>query len=94
MGSEDFRRGGLVGDAICGNFATKGTQDKCCSDLHENDVIPSFYAPGDWQYVPGMKQCQYIFIGALPGCTEDAKICPNGRVVSRDPEDGCRFKPC
>jgi putative hemolysin len=27
-------------------------------------------------------------------CTEDAKMCPDGSSVGRDPENGCEFFPC
>lgn len=27
-------------------------------------------------------------------CTEDAKICPDGSAVGRDPSNNCEFKPC
>jgi len=27
-------------------------------------------------------------------CTQDAKICPDGSAVSRDPLNQCQFKPC
>jgi hypothetical protein len=27
-------------------------------------------------------------------CTQDAKICPDGTGVGRDPTNNCEFKPC
>ena len=27
-------------------------------------------------------------------CTKDARQCPDGRVVGRDPYNNCEFKPC
>ena len=28
------------------------------------------------------------------GCTEDARVCPDGSVVVRDPNNNCEFDPC
>ena len=28
------------------------------------------------------------------GCTDDAKICPDGSSVGRDPENNCEFREC
>ena len=28
------------------------------------------------------------------GCTADAKICPDGSAVGRNPENNCEFDPC
>jgi hypothetical protein len=30
----------------------------------------------------------------LTACSKDAKQCPNGRVVGRNPENNCEFDPC
>lgn len=30
----------------------------------------------------------------LKACTKDAKICPDGQTVSRNPELNCEFNPC
>lgn len=30
----------------------------------------------------------------LKGCTKEAKQCPNGRVVGRNPKNNCEFDPC
>jgi len=27
-------------------------------------------------------------------CTDDAKVCPDGSIVGRDPENNCQFEPC
>lgn len=32
--------------------------------------------------------------GDMIACTQDAKICPDGTGVGRDPANNCEFKPC
>jgi len=92
IGSKGFKRGGLIGDAICGNFASEETQDQCCEDMHENDV--TIACEGSWKFVSGNEKCQYVCQGSLPFCQEDSKTCPNGKIVERNPENDCNFDPC
>jgi hypothetical protein len=33
-------------------------------------------------------------VGGMRACTEEAKLCPDGTAVGRDPDNGCKFTPC
>ena len=37
---------------------------------------------------------QIIDEGGMIACTEEAKICPDGTAVGRNPELDCEFDPC
>merc|ERR1712013_791674 len=46
---------------------------------------------------PTAKFCKEIDVATDTNpvfCTADAKECPNGKYVSRDPKNNCEFKPC
>ncbi|MCX6695283.1 MAG: Kazal-type serine protease inhibitor family protein [Candidatus Altiarchaeota archaeon] len=56
-------------------------------------LIPAGYA---WNETAG--NCMRPWSGEVQeapiACTQEAKVCPNGRTVSRDPENNCEFVPC
>lgn len=45
-----------------------------------------------WFYI-AISLCFYD-VDAQESCQEDAKVCPNGEVVERNPAIGCEFNPC
>jgi len=91
--SEDLgRRGSLVGDGVCGNIPQEDGQDFCCEKAHEGDQ--HILCVGGWEYVSGMATCQYVCSEGLPSCTEDARVCPDGETVVRNPELECEFDAC
>lgn len=57
----------------------EGTQGIC--------VLPDGTECDEWAYYRG--ECP-----ATQGCPEDAKICPDGSVVVRDPDNNCEFPEC
>lgn len=90
--NEMDRRGDIVGDRICGDFANKEAMDSCCKDVHSGDVHAM--CEGGWEYLSGTRKCQFICTGSLPSCTEDFRVCESGDVVGRNPEQGCDFYSC
>ncbi len=54
-------------------------------------LIPLMFIVSGCQPTTDNKQNQ----GAdLPACTKDAKVCPDGQTVSRNPELNCEFDAC
>ena len=86
------RRTDLVGDGVCGNFADEEDQDACCAEGHKDDI--TIQCVGKWNYVSGLKKCQYVCDGGLVGCPEDAKVCEDGSVVVRNSSLDCEFDEC
>ena len=41
-----------------------------------------------------LSSCNIENLGKIEICTEEAKICPDGHSVSRDPNNGCNFRSC
>ncbi len=86
------RRGDLVGDGVCGNLPDDESQDACCAEAHRQDSVEA--CEGRWQYVSGIKFCQYVCAGQLVVCPEDAKVCSDGRIVERNAGEDCEFDEC
>jgi hypothetical protein len=86
------RRGDIVGDRICGDFVEVDAQDGCCGDVHKGEIHA--LCEGKWEYVEGVRKCQYVCIGTLPSCSEDFRVCESGDVVGRNPEYECEFNNC
>ncbi|GEM_PF-6206085 len=87
-----WRESFLVGDSVCGSFNDEEAQDNCCAEGHKGDIAADCL--GDWIYLNPERNCQFVCEGAEPVCTEDAKICDNGIVVSRNASLECEFNPC
>jgi hypothetical protein len=51
-----------------------------------------------WMYILAAgyltSPCQLAAYSATKACTEEAKICPDGSAIGRDPANGCEFAPC
>lgn len=90
--TKPVRDNGLVGDQICGNFLNEADQDSCCSEAHKDDFVIA--CVGGWQYISGYDKCQYVCDDQGIACTEEAKVCDNGNIVSRNHENECEFDPC
>ncbi|MBS3077275.1 hypothetical protein J4233_03300 [Candidatus Pacearchaeota archaeon] len=86
------RRGDIVGDRICGDFSSTETQNKCCADVHANEI--HVLCDGKWQYLSGVRKCQFVCAGVLPSCSEDFRVCESGDVVGRNASYGCEFNAC
>jgi len=86
------RRGDIVGDRICGDFSGAEAQDRCCADMHADEVHT--ICEGKWEYLSGLRKCQFVCKGVLPKCQEDFRVCESGHVVGRNPEHECEFFAC
>lgn len=86
------RGSALVGDEICRHMISDAAQDACCLQAHENDA--HIECIGRWQYVSGLKKCQYICDNHLPSCTEELKTCDDKTTVTRNASLDCEFNPC
>ena len=82
----------LLGYQVCGNRVSAEAQDRCCSELRYGENVID--CAGGWQYVNGPQNCQYICLGGLPACTEEAKACVNATSVSRNASNDCEFDAC
>ncbi|PIN89750.1 hypothetical protein COU60_02985 [Candidatus Pacearchaeota archaeon CG10_big_fil_rev_8_21_14_0_10_34_76] len=89
---ENFRESSLIGDAICGNLPNSNAQDTCCAKAHEDDK--TIECVGRWQYISGVRKCQYLCSGTLPYCPSDTFICENGTEVYRNSNNDCEFYGC
>ena len=87
-----WKRSDLVGDGICGNLPSTEGQNNCCAEVHGEDIIIA--CEGGWEYVSGIKQCQYVCNGEKPVCPEDARECSDGSVRERDAGNECEFDEC
>lgn len=88
--SEDYRRGGLVGDAVCGNIGSEEGRDLCCTNAHADDEL-KVSCIGGWKYFVDENECRFV---CELGCQEDMRVCDDGSSVVRDPENGCEFIEC
>jgi hypothetical protein len=86
------RRGDIVGDRICGDFGDEETQDNCCNDVHADEIHA--LCEGKWEYLSGVRKCQFVCTGVLPQCAEDFRVCESGDVVGRNASFECEFNPC
>ena len=86
------RDSNLIGDGVCSNLISDEGQDACCFNIHKDDV--TIECVGKWQYVDGLRQCQFICNNAMPVCTEGAKLCDDGTSVVRNASLGCEFNAC
>ena len=88
----NFRETTLIGDGVCGNLLSDSAQDICCLKAHENDAVTQCL--GTWQYISGIKNCQYICKNKLPSCPDETKKCKNKKIVSRNSSKECKFDNC
>ena len=86
------RRSDIVGDGICDNFSDKAGQDSCCFEAHKNDI--HIDCVGNWQYISGIRFCQYVCDNSLPICPADTQVCDNNMVVKRNASNNCEFDKC
>jgi hypothetical protein len=86
------RPGNLVGDGICGNFPEERDQNSCCFNAHEDDVTVA--CVGNWEYIEGSQECQFVCESAELFCPKDLMDCPDGSQVSRNASNECRFDEC
>ena len=71
-------RGGV--GTYCGGLVSPCKANRCLPGMVCKPQIPLIPdQPGICQWEP---------------CNKDAKVCPDGTVVSRDPENNCEFFPC
>ena len=89
--SDRLKRDNLIGDVVCGNLDKEG-QDFCCTRAHADDIVPACL--GNWSYVEGIKQCQFLCEGSLPVCPDGVKVCDNKQSVERNASNECTFDEC
>ena len=88
--SEDYKRGDLVGDGVCGNIGSEEGRNECCSNAHAEDI--HIQCVGGWRYISDGNRCEYVCDFNI--CADDVKVCDDGSVVERDSESDCEFEEC
>ncbi len=79
-------------DLVCDSLTSEEAQDSCCAEINIDTITVK--CVGNWEYVNGLKQCQFVCSGFLPACTEEAKLCPNRASVVRNASNECEFDAC
>jgi len=87
--SDDYQRGNLVGDGVCGNIGSEEGRNECCAEAHAGDVV--IQCVGGWKYIVNGNICAYV---CEVECTEDVRICDDGSSVVRNSSKGCEFEAC
>ncbi len=78
-------------ESLSQKCSSLGSSDRnaCCQDAEEIEGLITIKCIGYWKY----ENACVFRCGSSQGCTEEAKMCPDGSTVGRTGPN-CEFAPC